>query len=100
MNNYTPFLKLKTNEVTALGEFDISLQSELTPFFDFPRDSDDMSEEKFIIKAGKAKKSVLKHLKNIPSFYLDNFDIDSSFTIDGDSNYKYLLELFNLVLKS
>ncbi|MDD2791402.1 MAG: hypothetical protein PHU40_12165 [Sulfurimonas sp.] len=95
MNNYTPFLKLKTNEVTALSEVDKSLQSELTPFFDFPRDNEDMSEEKFIIKAGKAKKSVAKHLKNIPSFYLDNFDIDSSLTIDGDSNYKYLLELFS-----
>lgn len=95
MNNYTPFLKLKTNEVTALSEVDISLQSELTPFFDFPRDNKTMSEDKFITKAGKAKKSIAKHLKNIPSFYLDNFDIDSNLTIDGDSNYKYLLELFS-----
>ena len=95
MNNYTPFLKLKTNEVTALSEVDISLQYELTPFFDFPRDSEDMSEDKFILKAGKAKKSIAKHLKNIPSFYLDNFDIDSTLTINGDSSYKYLLELFS-----
>jgi len=95
MNNYTPFLKLKTNEVTALSEVDISLQYELTPFFDFPRDNKAMSEEKFITKAGKAQKSIAKHLKNIPSFYLDNFDIDSNLTIDGNSNYNYLLELFS-----
>lgn len=95
MNNYTPFLKLKANEVIAIKEIEASLLCQLTPFFDFPRDNEDMSEDKFILKAGKAKKSIAKHLKNIPSFYLDNFDIDSTLTINGDSSYKYLLELFS-----
>ncbi len=94
MNNYTPFLKLKGNEVMALKELDTSLQQQLIPFFDIPKDNN-LTEDELKSKITKLHKKVTTHLKHIPKLYLDNFDLDSRLTIDGESSYKYILEKFH-----
>ena len=46
MNNYTPFLKLKSNEIMAFKELEASLKVACVPFFDIPKD-DQLSEDEF-----------------------------------------------------
>lgn len=93
MNNYIPFLKLKQNEIMGIKILETSLQNNLIPFFDFPKE-DNITEAKFKVKVQKQKKSIETHLNNISSFYLDNYDISSDFIVNGNYNYKYLLEEF------
>ena len=93
MNNYTPFLKLKSNEIMAFKELGASLKVACVPFFDIPKD-DQLSEDEFKNKLIKLHKKVTTHLKDISNMYLDNFDLDTRFNIDGNNNYKYILELF------
>ena len=94
MNNYIPFLKLKTSEILAIKELSSELKEVVTPFFDFPR-KDNFDEDNFKNTTEKMVRSVTRHLSSIPGFYLDNFDIDSTFEIDGMNNYEYLLLSFN-----
>lgn len=94
MNNYIPFLKLKSNEILAIKELEAELQEEITPFFDFPR-KDVFTEDTFKKTTETMVRSVKRHLGNISCFYLDNFDIDSNLEIDGINNYAYLLESFS-----
>jgi hypothetical protein len=94
MNNYTPFLKLKSNEIIAIEELDTATQNNLVPFFDFPKNKEAFTEAKFITKVQRMKNSATKHLKNISRFYLDNFDIDSTLYIKGEYNLSYLLQEF------
>lgn len=37
MYNYTPFLKLKVSEISALKELGANKKNNFIPFFDFPR---------------------------------------------------------------
>ena len=94
MNNYIPFLKLKSNEILAIKELEAELQEEITPFFDFPR-KDVLTEDSFKKATETRVRSVKRHLGTISNFYLDNFDIDSNLEIDGINNYAYLLESFS-----
>lgn len=94
MDNYIPFLKLKSNEILAIKELEEELKDEITPFFDFPR-RDVLTEDTFKKTTEKMVRSVRKHLYNISYFYLDNFDIDSNLKIDGIYNYAYLLESYS-----
>ena len=93
MSKYVPFLKLKSNEIMAVKELDTDLRRALTPFFDFPYKKE-RSEEDFKRNAGRMFRSINRHLKDIPYFYLDNFDVDSNLVVDGGNNYAYLLSVF------
>ena len=92
MSKYVPFLKLKSNEIMAIKELSIEQKHKVVPFFDLAKSSDEMTEEELQMKIDKAVKSLKRHLNDIRSLYLDNYDIDSSITINGNSNYKYFLE--------
>jgi len=93
MIKYVPFLKLKPNEIMAVKELDADLRQAVTPFFDFPYKKE-RTEEDFKRTAGKMFCSVTRHLEGIPYFYLDNLDVDSNLTVDGDHNYAHLLTVF------
>ena len=95
MNNYIPFLKLKSAEILAIKELAAELQEEITPFFDFPQKKEKFTEDTFKNTTGTMVRSLRRHLGNISNFYLDNFDIDSDLEIDGINNYGYLLESFS-----
>jgi|SRR5471030_2370185 len=93
MKNYSPFLKLKANEVGALAELADDLKASIIPFFDLPRKKDTMSGEAFSVMATKGVKSIQKHLKKFSNFYLDNFDIDDAVTVNGINNYEFVIDL-------
>lgn len=91
MNNYVPFLKLKTGEIGALSTLDEQIKSSIVPFIDLPK-KDGMTADWFKSMVDKGAKSIAKHLKKFPLFFLDNFDIDDSLMIDGEHNYNYVLK--------
>jgi Beta protein len=93
MIKYVPFLKLKGNEIMAVKELDADLRQTLTPFFDFPY-MKERTEESFKKTARRMFRSINRHLKDIPYFYLDNYDVNSSLTVDGNNSYAYLLSIF------
>lgn len=90
MNNYIPFLKLKSNEILAVGE----LEEPIVPFFDFPK-KDGLDEDGFKTSTETMRKKIEKYLGENFSFYLDNFDIDSIFTVDGSCSYQHLIDSFS-----
>lgn len=91
MNNYVPFLKLKTGEIGALSTLDGQIKSSIVPFIDLPK-KDGMTADGFKSMVDKGAKSIGNHLKHFPMFFLDNFDIDDSLMIDGEHNYSYVLK--------
>lgn len=94
MNNYVPFLKLKVNEVGALGALADDIKRFVTPFFDIPKQKDGATNDTFIALVNKAARSVQRNLGEGYSFFLDNFDIDDTLRIDGKNNYAYVIESF------
>jgi len=93
MNNYVPFLKLKTGEIGALATLDNPIKSSIVPFIDLPK-KDGMTPDAFKVMVEKGAKRVANHLKQFPMFFLDNFDIDDALKVDGDHNYSYVLRSF------
>lgn len=95
MSQYVPFLKFKNNEVAAIKALDKDLKEVLTPFFDIPRKSTSMTEQELISTVDKAYRKYEINLKDLPYFYLDNFDIDDNLKINDESNYMYIMEKFS-----
>lgn len=93
MNNYVPFLKLKTGEIGALSTLDEKIKASVVPFIDLPK-RDEITADGFKTMVDKGAKSIANHLKHFPMFFLDNFDIDDSLMIDGEHNYNYVLKSF------
>lgn len=94
MDNYIPFLKLKSNEIMSLSTLESELKSRVTPLFDFPRKKDGYTADLFKNTTSRLVKSINKNLDGIHQFYLDNFDIESNFEINGSCSYKYLIDAF------
>lgn len=90
MNKYIPFLKLKAGEFGAIKTLDNTLKINVSPFFDFPYDKK-MKENEYIATVGKLIRKFELNLVDIPYCYVDNFDVNSSLMINGETNYKYLL---------
>lgn len=93
MNNYIPFLKFKVNEIAALSTLTPEVKAKTYPFLDLPK-KEGMSEQKLVEMIEKAKSSFNRHLKNFPSVFLDNFDIDDSIKVAGRENYSAVIEAF------
>jgi hypothetical protein len=92
--SYVPFLKYKVNEVSALKALSLEDIRRVTPFFDLPRkDITSSSSLKQTIDTAYRKYEI--NLKNLPYFYIDNFDINDSILINGDDNYYYVLGKFS-----
>lgn len=90
---YTPFLKLKQNEIMALKELDPVLRESIIPFFDFPKGKDE-NEKSFKNHANKKSKQIEKHLGKNYQIYLDTFDTND-IIVDGIHSYEYLLSEFS-----
>ncbi|QGC31615.1 beta family protein [Bordetella parapertussis] len=68
MNNYIPFLKLKTNEMVALSELKPEIKSMTYPFLDLPK-RQFSTEEEFLDVLAKYRKSVGKHTNGCPQYF-------------------------------
>lgn len=94
MNSYVPFLKLKVNEVGALGALNGDVKEFVTPFFDLPKQKDGATTDAFIALVNKAARSVQRNLGVGYTFFLDNFDIDDALHVNGKNNYAYVMDSF------
>ena len=94
MNNYIPFLKLKTNEMVALSELKPEIKSMTYPFLDLPK-RQFSTEEEFLDVLAKYRKSVGKHTNGCPTIFLDDFDNEDSLTINGENSYGAVIDIFS-----
>lgn len=60
MDDYIPFLKLKSSEILAVKELDFDLRRKITPFFDFPK-KDNLTAADFQKKTRKMVNSIKRH---------------------------------------
>ncbi|MDC5809275.1 beta family protein [Vibrio europaeus] len=95
MSDYVPFLKFKANEIAAIKALKNPLKKSLTPFFDFPRKEDGTTEEDLVKSIDALYRKYEINLEPLPYFYIDNYDIDDDLLINGDDNYRYILEKFS-----
>ena len=91
---YTPFLKLKANEVGAFANLAEAVSDGIVPFFDLPMKSG-LSGATFRTMVDKSARKMEKNLGYGRSFFLDNFDIPDAVTIDGKANYGYVAAAFS-----
>ena len=96
MIKYTPFLKLKQNEIGALRELHGDVIEFIKPLFDLPRTSRKQSEKEIAKRIEMAFKCMEKLDKeNKLEFYLDNFDLDDDIKIKGIDQYHFILAKFD-----
>ncbi|HHC6507133.1 TPA: hypothetical protein ACPJ2O_004443 [Vibrio diabolicus] len=102
--SYTPFLKMKDSEISALVELDDTKKQALVPFFDFPRRDEKKTrdpsavvktkEECFVSGVIRSSNRISKKLKSISNFYLDDLDVDFDLKPLGRDTYIQLLEAY------
>lgn len=90
MQTYTPFLKLKQNEISAIYEMEQKWTGFIVPFFDLPRPNEN-NETVILSRLEAGKKQLTKSLTNT-EFYIDNFDVDDSISLRGVPQYEFILE--------
>jgi hypothetical protein len=92
--DYTPFLKLKVNEIAALNALPLEDKRRLSPFFDLPR-KDVLTSQSLKALIDTAYRKYEINLTALPFFYLDNYDINDDILVGGDNCYLYALEVFS-----
>jgi hypothetical protein len=92
MTHYIPFLKLKSNEIGAILEFEKKKSEKITPFFDIPRPSKH-NETNVLKRIAIGKKEITK--LGSREFYLDNYDLDDTLKLRGIDQYKFILDNFS-----
>lgn len=93
MRSYTPFLKLKANEVGAFIALEDAVKNKVCPFFDLPRQKD-MSEADFCQMVQKSAKKMRKYFGEERFFYLDCFDIPDSVSVGGADKFNFIATEF------
>ncbi|QIF95926.1 beta family protein [Proteus vulgaris] len=105
MYNYTPFLKLKVSEISALKELDTVKKNKLVPFFDFPRKKPKKSRystsqesdksQLFFMDLNRLESKFNNTLKWFEEFYLDNYDVEDEIAIDNKYHYYDIIDRFS-----
>jgi len=91
---YTPFLKLKKNELQGIIGLTEDVVRSIRPFFDVPRTSKDPSEGQIIERLRLGKNELRKALEAHPylSYYVDNFDLNDEVSLQGSTQYSFILD--------
>lgn len=92
--NYTPFLKFKTNEIAGLSVLADGLKQELTPFFDLPRKTG-MTRPEFLGVVTACRKKAEKYLTKFPYIFIDSFDIPDTIASAGLPNCRAIIDEFS-----
>lgn len=95
MKIYTPFLKLKQNELQAVADMDADVISSIRPAFDIPRPSKSPSEADILERLRLGYKELAKTLSQHENltFFIDNYDLDDTVTLLGRPQYDFILDL-------
>lgn len=91
---YTPFLKLKANEVGAFANLADDIRDDIVPFFDLPM-KNGLTAATFCTMVDKSARKMEKNIGNDCPFFLDNFDIPDSITVGGKANFSYVVAAFS-----
>ena len=94
MTKYSPFLKLKVGELSALINLSYEDRKNIIPLLELPRD-DKYTVEKLITRIDNSVKKIKKKIENNFSFFIDNYEIPDVFKIKGNDNYLYLINSFS-----
>jgi hypothetical protein len=94
MNNYSPFLRFKQGEITALLNLTHIDRDSITPLLEIPRDVS-YTEGKLIEKIDRNAKRIKTNFKTSFSFYVDNYEVPDTIRINGKDTYTYLLNKFD-----
>lgn len=90
---YTPFLKLKVNEVAAMAALTDRLKDEIVPFFDLARKAG-ISAEDFCSMVSKSAAKLKRYQGLTRPFFLDNYDIADDIIVNGRPNYEFVMNEF------
>jgi hypothetical protein len=93
MSEYSPFLKFKIGELSALINLSFEDRKSIFPLLELPRD-DKYTEEKLISRINNSADKMKKKIEKDFSFYIDNFEIPDKIKIQGKDNYLYLINSF------
>ena len=106
MNEYSPFLKLKNGELSALSNLTPEDRKYIFPLLEIPRDDKCTTEECLISKIDRNVKKIKKGIKDNFTFYIDNYEVPDNINIPGwiasvfndtiDKNINMLKNLKNL----
>ena len=93
MKEYSPFLKIKQGEISALINLSPHDRKSIIPLLEPPRD-DTYTEEDLIRKIDRNAKRIIKKILPPFLFYLDNYEIPDELQIHGEDTYLYLIDAF------
>jgi methyl coenzyme M reductase subunit D len=93
MNEYSPFLKFKQGEMTALINLAPADRKIIIPLLELPRDNKN-TKDKVVTKIDKSAKRMKKNIELNFSFYIDNYEVSDDIMINGGDNYLYLINSF------
>lgn len=91
MNHYTPFLKAKRGELTAMSELAPDVKQAICPFFDFPRKNAAYNSDAYARTTKDIATGLKKHWGEDAEFYFDDFDIVQGLKVAGEHQYSYVL---------
>jgi hypothetical protein len=94
MNEYSPFLKFKNGELTALFNLLPEDRNIIVPLLEIPRD-DSYTDNNLISRIDKCAKRMNKNIESGFSFYIDNLEVPDKIEINGSDNYQYLIDSFS-----
>jgi hypothetical protein len=94
MMEYSPFLKFKNGELSALFNMHYEDKKTIVPLMELPRD-DNYTIDKIINRIDNSVKKMKKKIEYDFSFYIDNYEIPDIFKIKSNDNYLYLINSFS-----
>jgi len=94
MNEYSPFLKFKIGELSALIKLLPEDRKKIIPLLELPRD-DNYTNNDLITRIDNSVKKMKKGIEKSFSFYIDNLEIPDKFKIHDNDNYLYLINSFS-----
>jgi len=94
MMKYSPFLKLKIGELSALINLSPEDRKNIFPLLELPRD-DNYTVDKLITRIDNSVKKIKKKIENDFTFFIDNYEIPDIFKIKGYDSYFYLINSFS-----
>jgi len=91
---YSPFLKLKIGELSALINLSPEDRKNIVPLLELPRD-DNYTVERLVTRIDSSVKKIKNRIETDFSFYIDNYEIPDVFKIKSNDSYLYLINSFS-----
>jgi hypothetical protein len=94
MNEYSPFLKFKENEIRALKYLSSEDRKNIVPLLELSRD-DKYTEDILVSRINRYLKKLKNGIEPEFTFYIDNYEVPDNIKIKGNDSYLYLVNAFS-----